>query len=389
MDTLDRSALDELAGHDGWPAISIYLPAHRAGNETVQDPLRLKNLLRDAEEDLVAGGMRTPDATSVLESARTLQADGAFWREGFDGLAIFLTPQTSRVFKTSHSFPEHMRLSSRFLVRPLIGALAPDLRFFILALSKNRVRILEGTAETVRELEPAGIPQGLADALKYDDYESHVQFHSRTPAAASGHGRRAAIFHGHGGSADTAKEDLMRYFRQVDRGLQELLGEKDVPLLLAGVDYLLPIYREASSYPLLVDAVISGNPDEARPETMHSEALELLKPHLNGEVEAALSAFAERRDGVGASADLRDIFPAALEGRVDTLLVTESGNAWGSYDPVTDSMTVRTEPVNGDVDLLDRAAAETLLHGGRVHVLSAEEIQQITGGSEAAAILRY
>ena len=389
MDVLERSSLEELAGHDGWPAVSVYLPAHRAGNETVQDPLRLKNLLKKAEDGLVARGMRAPDAAAMLKPARDLQADGAFWREGFDGLAIFLTPDTSRVFKTSRSFPEYMRLSSRFIVRPLISALAPDLRFFILALSKNRVRILEGTAETVRELEPTGIPQGLSDALKYDDYESHVQFHSRTPAVASGHGRRAAIFHGHGGSADTAKEDLLRYFRQVDRGLQELLGEKSVPLLLAGVDYLLPIYREASSYPLLVDAGITGNPDEARPETMHSEALELLEPHLYRDIDAAMSAFAERREGQGASADLHAIVPAALEGRVDTLLVADSGNVWGSYDPSTDSMTVRTEPVNGDVDLLDRAAAETLLHGGRVHILSAEEIRSMTGGGEAAAILRY
>ena len=389
MDTLDRSSLTELAGHDGWPAASIYLPTHRAGSETQQDRIRLKNLIRQTEEGLLAHGMRSTEATSLLAPANDLLSDGAFWRDGFDGVAIFISPDTTRVFRTSRPLPEKVHLSSRFLVRPLIPALGPDLRFFVLALSKNRVRVLEGTADDVHELEPGNIPQGLAEALKYDDYEQHVQFHSRTPAAASGRGRRAAVFHGHGGSADASKKDLLRYFRQVDRELNTLLAVRSVPLLLAGVDYLHPIYREANSYPHLLVEAITGNPDEVPAAEIHSEALGLLRPRIDGALEEAIRVFSEKRDAGGASSEIKQIVPAALQGRIHTLLVAETEGAWGTYDPETDSATVRTEPLNGDVDLLDRAAAETLLHGGTVHVLSTEGIREATGGADAAAIMRY
>lgn len=80
--------------------------------------------------------------------------------------------------------------------------------------------------------------------------------------------------------------------------------------------------------------------------------------------------------------------PAAVEGRVDTLIVTDQDTAWGSYDSAADSMVLRSEPQNGDIDLLDHAAAATLLHGGTVHVLPAEEVREATG-ADAAAVFRY
>lgn len=387
MDERDRETLNRLARHDGWPAISVYLPVHRAGAETQQDPIRLKNLLGRASEMLVTGGMRSPEADALLADAWKLQRDPAFWREGFDGLALFIGPGVFETVRTSRTLPERLRVGTRFLVRPLMPALAPDLRFYVLALSQNRVRLLEGTTEEVRELDPTGVPQGLADALKYDDYEAQVQFHSRTPAGAAGRGRRAAVFHGHGGSGETAKDDLFRYFRLVDGGLKELLAP-DVPLLLAGVEYLFPIYREANTHARLLPEFIRGNPDEQPAREIHAEALELLEPHLQHDLERAVAAYGEGRGDDTSSGDLRQIVPAAVEGRIDTLIVGDEDTAWGSYDSAAGHMTVRSEPDNGDIDLLDHAATATLLHGGTVHVLPAEEVRAATG-SDAAAVFRY
>jgi hypothetical protein len=386
MDERDRETLKRLARHDGWPAVSIYLPVHRAGSETQQDPIRLKNLLIQAGEALVKGGVRAPDAEESLGDAWDLQRDPSFWREGFDGLALFIAAGTFEAFRTTRRLPEHLRVGQKFLLRPLMRALSPDLSFFVLALSKNHVRLFQGTPDEVHELDPEGVPQGLAEALKYDDYETHVQFHSRTPAGAAGRGRRSAMFHGHS-PGENHKDNLLRYFRMVDAGLKELLPA-DVPLLLAGVDYLLPIYREANTYAHLLDEEITGNPDESPAHEIHAEALALLEPHLSAGVQRAVETFTEGRGSDTASADLRRIVPAALEGRIDTLIVGDQDTAWGMYDTTSDHMTVRSHPDNGDIDLLDHAAAATLLHGGTVHVLPAEQVRKATG-SDAAAVFRY
>jgi hypothetical protein len=387
MNVRDRETLDGLARHDSWPAISIYLPVHRAGADTQQDPIRLKNLLAAAGDALVSGGMRSPDAEEWLREAWLMQSDPAFWRDGFDGLALFIGDGVFEAIRTTRQLPERFRVGNRFLLRPLMSALAPDLRFYVLALSKKRVRLLEGTAEEVHEVDPAGIPQGLADALKYDDYERQVQFHSGTSGGAAGRGRRAAMFHGHGGGGETEKDDLLRYFRLVDAGVKELLPP-DVPLVLAGVDYLLPIYREANTHARLLPETVTGNPDEQPARDIHAEALALLEPYLSASIRRAIDAYTEGRGAGISSTDLRLIVPAALEGRIETLIVSDSDTAWGSYDSSSDSMTLRSEPHNGDIDLLDHAAAATLLHGGAVHVLPAEAVRETTG-ADAAAVFRY
>ncbi|HET6498361.1 MAG TPA: hypothetical protein VFH17_04865 [Coriobacteriia bacterium] len=387
MDESERTLLLQLARHEGWPAVSIYLPTHRAGADARQDPIRLKNLLAQASAELKRGGMRAPDAEALLARAQEVQRDASVWREGSDGFALFVADSIFETHRTPRPLPERVRVGSRFHLRPLIGALRPAFSFYVLALSQNRVRLFEGTEKSIRELDAEGVPQGLADALKYDDYERQVQFHSRTPAAAAGRGRRNAVFHGHGGSSENQKSDLFRYFRHVDVALKELVPA-DGRLLLAGVDYLVPIYHEANTHAHLLDLVIAGNPDNAASHDIHAEALALLEPRLDAGAREALEAFsASEARGTG-SGDLREILPAALEGRIDTLIVADEDTVWGTYDSATGSVTVRPDPGRDDVDLLDRAVAATLSQGGAVQVLSAHELRRVAG-SEAAAVFRY
>jgi len=46
-------------------------------------------------------------------------------------------------------------------------------------------------------------------------------------------------------------------------------GIKKAPLVLAGVEYLFPIYQEANTYPDLVEEGITGNPENLKPEELH------------------------------------------------------------------------------------------------------------------------
>ena len=62
-------------------------------------------------------------------------------------------------------------MADRFNVKPLLRLPASAERFYILALSQNRVRLLEGANAKISEidLDIEDIPRSLADAMKYDD----------------------------------------------------------------------------------------------------------------------------------------------------------------------------------------------------------------------------
>ena len=53
MATLSRDDVKALLADTGRLRVSMFLPTHRAGAEIQQDPIRLKNLLKQAEKDLV------------------------------------------------------------------------------------------------------------------------------------------------------------------------------------------------------------------------------------------------------------------------------------------------------------------------------------------------
>jgi hypothetical protein len=328
--------------------------------------------------------MRSPDIDAVLRPARALLDDPAFWRTLTDGLAVYFAEDTIHVFKTSASLPEFIAVEERFMIRPLLPALDRGEHFYVLALSKNRVRLLEGTRERVTELDPAGLPEGLGDALKYDDPEHQVQFHTRTPAGAAGRGKRDAMFHGHGGVPDVEKDRVLRYFRVVDRALHEYLRDETAPLLLAGVDYLMPIYREVNSYPHLLETSMAGNPDELTDTEIHASALQMLRPHFDARVAADLDVLNDLNGTSEASTDLHEVVAAAHEGRVRILFVAEAEPVWGSYDPSSGVVVTHAEQQRGDWDLADLAAAETLLHGGTVHAVGSGMPFET-----AAAIFRY
>ena len=277
--------------------------------------------------------------------------------------------------------PERVDVADRFVIRPLLSAIDSAAHYYLLALSQNCVRVFEGVADELTEFDAEGIPTSLADVLQYVDFERSVQFHTRTPAVAAGKTRRAAGFHGHGGVADTSKANIEKYFREIDRGMAELLHGEDSPLIIAGVEYLTPIYREVNSYPHLVHDPVPGNPDDRSAHELGIAAVTLLDPLRDAQVERDLEALEEAIGSGAASHDLGEIVPAAHEGRVAALFVSMEGSDWGSYDPSSGTVVVNEAPAPGDRDLTDLAAAETLLHGGTVHATERE--------SAASAIFRY
>jgi hypothetical protein len=73
---------------------------------------------------------------------------------------------------------------------------------------------------------------------------------------------------------------LLAFFRQVDGGMPDLLGEERAPLILAAVDHLYPVYRQANSYSELLDEWIPGNPEVLSAEELHRRAAPIAGRHF-------------------------------------------------------------------------------------------------------------
>jgi len=395
LNILSRRELRGLVQECRQACVSIYMPTHRGGKEVEQDKIRLKNLLAEAEEHLLSADLRAREVSDLLEPAQALLPDTYFWQHQSDGLALFVSTGTFRYYRLPLSFAPLAVVSNRFHLKPLLSLFAGDGRFYVLALSQDEVKLFQGTRYSTSEVNLKDVPQGLAEALKWDEMERHTQFHTSTVTPQGKSSRRAirggrpAVFHGHGvDSAAKHKEHILRYFRRVSQGMHEILAEEQAPLVLAAVDYLHPIYREASTYPHLVGQGIGGNPEELEAEELHAKAWAIVKLLLTAEREKAAAQYRQLAgaDSEKASASLEAIVPAAYFGRVETLFVAVGTQAWGTFDPQIGMAKLHQEYEPGDEDLLDFAALHTLLNSGLVYAVEPDEVP---GEAALAAVYRY
>jgi hypothetical protein len=378
MDSLSREDIRTLIETQGEWCVSLYMPTVRAGAEVQQNPIRFKNLLRQAGERLSELGVRVPDVEELLRPAQSILDDPDLWRGNSDGLAVFVAPGHLTTYHLPESFDERVMVERRFHIKPLLSLLSNEGRFYILALSQDQVRLFEGTRYRVSEIELVSVPESLSEALQYDGFE-------RLTRTVRGGGSGGAV---HGGSDFEAKPDILRYFQMVDRGVRDLLGEQNSLLVLAGVDYLLPLYREASTYSYLVDEGIIGNPQMLNAKELHQRAWQIVRPLFEkgqSDHRAVYEELAGRQDE-RATHNLKQIVQAAHEGRVAALFVASDTQQWGVYRAHSRNVHVHPTHQPGDQDLLDLAAAQTFANGGVIHVV---DQAGVPGGESASAILRY
>jgi hypothetical protein len=369
MDALSRQDVKALMLHEQGPCVSLLLPTHRGGAE--EDVIRWKNLVQEAEDGLVAHGTRAPEARELLRPAARLLEDPTFWKLQGDGFAAFLAPGFARAWRLPLRVGPQAVVGRRFHVKPLLALLQGDGRFYVLALSQKRVRLLEGTRDSTRELGLEGVPRSLAEALRFHDKDEPLLFHTHP---GLGLGRWGAIFHGHGVGIDDFKDDLLNYFRQIDRGLHDLLRDARAPLLLASVEYLWPLYRQANTYPHLLEGGIRGNPDHLSPRQLHDRAWALVGPDFCTAERQAAALYA-RLAGTGRTFnDPAEAATAAYRGRVQLLLVADGKECLGAFDPQSGAAALHEPARPGDEDLLNLAAIFTFRHGGTVHVVPAQAV---------------
>lgn len=392
MDILDQKELKQIAGISAEWCISIYLPTHRAGRETQQDPIRLKNLSARAGERLIEYGVRRPEVEKLMRPVEGLQSDENFWQHQGDGLAVFLSPEFSRTLRLPSQFEELAVVGRRFHIKPLLPLLNGNGQFHILAINLNRIRLFLGTRDTMTEVDLSGIPTSMDEALHMDDPEKHLDFHTGSTGTGRPKGRpegRPAVFHGQGtGSDEDDKKNILRFFNYVNEGLANVIEDGESPLILIGVDYLLPIYREINSHSRLIKGEVEGSPEGMKEKEMHRRAWELVKPIFEADRKDALELF-ERMEGQQSelvTTDLETAVKAAIHGGVDSLLIPVGVQRWGRFVKDENRIVREDGPGPENEDLLDLAARQTILNSGRVFVVRPDEL---SGGSDLGAILRF
>lgn len=362
---------------DGGVVVTLLLPMERKGVKSRKNYIVFKNAVKNAEGMLNDEQRDSGEIGKVLKQLREFEnKNSEFWQTQQNGLAMVVCESGKlTVFKTPFPLEEFVSVGKR----PRLGRLMPltdELRFYILAIDLNELRLFEATRWDVDEINLEHCPSSLDVTLKYNDPEKSLQHHSSGSSTGTG-SKVDAIHHGQGGGTDDTKsKSIRRYFEAIDKNLASHFDDLSIPLVLFGQDSEVGNYREVNSYSHLHEDDIRFNPSNQSGDDLEKRILDWVREQADIGVKKSIGRLHSHIGQGQGSVAFRDVIKAAFTGQVDTLFVKKGATHYGTYDPDSHTVTSHDSDTAGteDNELIEEAVMQVSASGGSVRYLAAEDI---------------
>ena len=232
----------------------------------------LKNLLREAGDALAQAGASSKEVEKTLKPAYQLMESDELWQMRRESLVLYLHPALFRYYRLparKMSIVSPVTVQAGFYLDPLLAIIEDNRQYYVLVLGHKNVRLYEGDRYRMELVDVRKLPTDLIETLRIDEFPQSRETHTVSPTSR---GKGSEAYHEQYNVSQTNKIMLREFFRRIDHSLHDFLAGKHIPLILAGVGFLLPIYRKVNSYPHLLDGAILGNQDTADLRTIRQKA---------------------------------------------------------------------------------------------------------------------
>lgn len=368
--------------HTTGPCVTLLLPPYRPGEPGKPAAGLLKNDLQEAAKKLAFRRVGQPVIDELLEPLHELSnREESLAGSGFSRV-IFRSHGVFRQFElpVNPSPAKACTVGDCFYIRPMLAALALPPKIYVLEVTKKTIALLACGLTDVALVElPKGTPTTLDEALEFNPPDHDLMNRS---SAGPSTGAMQGVQFGTGSGRERQRAHLHDFYRAIDRGINELLRAGQAPLILAGVEEDVAIYRAANTCPNLVEQGIPGSLGAAisYPQVLR-QAHDIALFDLERRAALELAQSKERLAPSRFSTDLDAILQAAAKGRVSDLYLDDRAERLGTFDGRVFGGATNWH----DEDLMNIAAVETLQHGGAVYSLPTHEM----AGTVAAASFRY
>ncbi|MEU6933336.1 chemotaxis protein [Streptomyces sp. NPDC046374] len=360
---LSPDTLAKLRQPRPYPALSLVMPTHRREPDNSQDPVRLRNLLAEAEKAV----QEDPDVSrerraDVLDQLRRAEAEIDLVHAE-DGLVVFVAPGEHHVWSVAREVPERVVLSDTFLTRNLVAAQAAEQPYWALAVAADRVSLWDGSAERAAEHTGDGFP--LSRSLEDPDAE-----------------RKERI----GDLPSTFQDESTRQFlREAHEKLRALLAAEPRPLYVLGSSAALALLTELGSLGPATLTIEHGGL-AAGPAASVRDAVEPVRAAREAAATATVVAELDAARGQRAYAGgIDEVWQAVKDGRMRLLAVEEH------YRTVVRDKGGHLEPAGPEEagardDMVDEIVEQALETGAEVRFVPDDSLN---GRGRIAGVLRY
>jgi hypothetical protein len=344
------------------PCITLAMPIA----ERREMAARVRSALRSVRKQLAERHTYIETAEGLLAPIEQLAANRETAHMWANSLIAFRSPGAFRHYWMRKRLEDAAEVGERFAIRPLLAALAREQRFYLLTIGRHHVRLFRSTPNSTEEVRLEEIaPRDMQEFL-HTRQPDHLMENRKSGGPSMG--SMQGVSFGTGSESEKEQDRFRHFLTEVERGVTKFLMRDAEPLILAGVEYDVAIYRQLNTYPHLLEQAIHGSPEGLTAQDLHERAWEIVSQCPSGPLRKALAEYRQQSGAALLSGNVDAIGKAAVEGRVAGLFLSENAGAAGPDDP------------------WNVAALETALHGGWAFELNPADMP-VT--DSATALLRF
>lgn len=362
---ISESTIHDLIDYESEISITLTMPTHKRGEDSKQDPIRLKNLISEATQLIIKNGGNSALAEKLLQPAVNLLGKPLFWSHVEYGLVIYLSNEKFDLHLLPYSVQEQAYVADHFLITPIMPMISMDGSFFVLAVSRQNMRLLHCTRNEAVDVTPIGMPKSVEDYLEVDP-EKQLQFHSGS------HGQKAVYF-GHNANEEDKMVVVEQFFREAERSITDKLNKDGDPLIAIGLSDNLNLYKKINNYSRLMGDMIKTNPNELSDKQLKEMGWDFVRTYFLEDMYKSLGKF-ETKSVEKFSNNLEEIVEATVMGKSSAIFISTGETKWGYYDESKNVVQFSGSKNGNDVDLLNWLSIKGLKMGSKVYLLPKEEM---------------
>ncbi|WP_027377702.1 AOC03_06830 family ribosome hibernation factor [Kaistella palustris] len=358
-----NTKFNELQNAKAKNCVTIILNTHRTLPDNEKDPLLLKNLLKDAEEQLL-NSLPKKDADSILDKLTDLEA-AIDHRHNLESLLLFVNAELgiSEYVRLPFGVTNRVVIGDRFATRDLLRARNKTTGYYVLVLSQQKIRFME--AENSRLVKEFTEPFPVINT----DFQPEVGVE--------------------GSNANRQTNLIAEFFNRTDKEVNKIRATKKLPVLICSEEENYYEYLKiADEKDSIYQTFVKGNRLDEKAESLVENAWPLVKEHIK---DANLKKLQNVKDDPIAHnliTDITEIYRAVQEGRVQTLFVEAENTQPAKVENSAVTLLNSNDKLSGatTADIYDDLLQMNTEKGGDAVFLPAGSLKDWNG---LGALLRY
>lgn len=361
---MNRDELKKVMSYRSYPCVSIIAPTHKTKPDNKQDPIKIKNLVKEALNRL---NQEFPhrEVQPIIEKIESIVSSIDYTRTG-DSIAIYACKDFSARYDLPVSAKEQVVIDETFATRSLVYAIHKNPRYLVLALSEKPTRLfdifLDSPAEIINENFPAYIvddennaPRPTGEIVNISSYKD---------------------------------EQYSRFFKKTDKALASIIKDTDLPVVITGVERNLAYYKDITELNEHIAGEIKGSYDKSSPFELARLTWPVIHSHM-AELKKQMLQKLEESIGNGHYASgIDQVWNTAFEGRGAVLLVEEEYQFPAVINEDNQILSPADDSSSPGIvdDAVNEIIEEVINRGGQVFFLDKDDLKI---HNRIAMILRY